>query len=81
MFCIDPIIHTDPDNLPSCADKCSFGNWSLDTYHYEKSKGGAEKAVTFERLAIYRLARKHRKPCPQLKSQMQHTISKSQVDL
>ena len=21
-------VHTDPDSLPSFADKCSFGNWS-----------------------------------------------------
>ncbi len=26
-------VHTDPDSLPSFADKCSFGNWSSDTYH------------------------------------------------
>ena len=26
-------VHADPDGLPSFADKCSFGNWSSDTYH------------------------------------------------
>ena len=28
IFCADTFIHTDPDGLPSFADKCSFGNWS-----------------------------------------------------
>jgi len=28
-------VHIDPDSLPSFADKCSFGNWSSDTYHQE----------------------------------------------
>jgi len=26
-------IHTDPDGLPSSADKCSFRSWSSDSYH------------------------------------------------
>ena len=26
-------VHTDPDDLPSFADECSFGNWSSDSYH------------------------------------------------
>ena len=30
-------VHTDPDSLPSCVEECSFGNWSSNSYHQEKT--------------------------------------------
>lgn len=37
-MCSDNFIHIpDPDASPSFADKCIFGSWSLDSYHYKKA--------------------------------------------